>query len=474
MPNPRPSFSELAAEAIADASLQRSVASLKTGFVAARARAVAALPEFEALRDAGAAIKDHTLENLDLYLEIYEREVVRRGGRVHWATDAAHACCIIRDICANADARTVVKGKSMVSEEIGLNAALEADGIEVIESDAGEYIVQLAKEPPSHIVMPTVHKTTDDIADLFAERHRAYGFEKRAGDAAELIGQIRTIMRKKYFAADVGITGANFLVAETGSNVIVTNEGNGDLSSTLARVHIVTAGIEKLVPMLDDASLLLRLLARSALGIETTSYTTVSTGPRRAGDLDGPEEYHVVLVDNGRTGMLAGAFRPMLRCIRCGACMNHCPVYLSVGGHAYRSVYPGPMGAVLSPMINGHEAAGELPHACTLNGRCQQVCPVRIPLPDLLRRLRHDQWESGFIKGRMRWGLGFWAWFATRPALYHAVTRAVVAVAGRIGRSRGAFRRLPLAAGWTAGRDMPAPQGTRTFHAAWAQRTRKT
>ena len=462
-------FSARVSGALDDTGLQESLSKLKSGFVASRARAVAALPEYEAMREAGAAIKDHTLDNLDFYLERYEQEVVRQGGHVHWAADADEACRIVRDICARAGAKTVVKGKSMVSEEIGLNEALEADGLEVVETDAGEYIVQLAKEAPSHIVMPTVHKTTEDIAKLFQEHHSAYGFTERATDAAELISQVRTVMRDKYFAADVGITGANFLVAETGSNIIVTNEGNGDLSCTLARVHIVTAGIEKVVPTLNDAAVFLRLLARSALGMEITSYTTLSSGPRRPGDRDGPDEYHVVLVDNGRTKMLSGAFRPMLRCIRCGACMNHCPVYLSVGGHAYGWVYPGPMGAVLTPMIAGHEKANELPHACTLNGRCQQVCPVKIPLPDLLRRLRHEQWEAGFIASKVRWGIGVWTWFATRPALYRMMSRATIAVLGWMGRSSGRFKSLPFAGGWTTGRDMPAPQGA-TFHAAWAER----
>lgn len=462
------SFRERASQALSDENLQHSIAGLKGGFVAARARAVAALPEFEAMREAGRAIKDHTLANLDYYLTRYEAEVVKRGGKVHWATDAEEACRIVRDICAQAGAKTVTKGKSMVSEEIGLNEALEADGLEVIETDAGEYIVQLAKETPSHIVMPTIHKTTGQIASLFHEHHRRYGFTEREEDPAELIGQVRSVLRGKFFSADVGITGANFLVAETGSNVIVTNEGNGDLTSTLARVHIVTTGIEKVVPTLNDASVLLRLLARSALGMDVTSYVTYSTGPRRKDDLDGPEEYHVVLIDNGRSKMLDGPYRPMLRCIRCAACMNHCPVYLSVGGHAYGWVYPGPMGAVLTPMIAGHEKAKELPHACTLNGRCQQVCPVKIPLPDMLRRLRHDQWEEGFIRGKARWGITAWAWLAARPMLYHVATRAFAALGGILGRSRGSFHRLPLASGWTIGRDMPAPQGT-TFHAAWAK-----
>lgn len=465
-------FRDRASEALANANLQHSIGGLKGGFVAARARAVAAMPEYEAMREAGTAIKDHTLANLDYYLLRYEAEVVRRRGQVHWADDAEDACRIVRDICARVGAKTVTKGKSMVSEEIGLNQALEADGLEVLETDAGEYIVQLAKEAPSHIVMPTIHKTTSQIAALFEEHHRQYGFTERTEDAAQLIAQVRSVMREKFFAADVGITGANFLVAETGSNVIVTNEGNGDLTSTLARVHIVTAGIEKVVPTLNDTAVLLRLLARSALGMDVTSYVTYATGPRRPGDLDGPEAYHVVLIDNGRTKMLAGAYRPMLRCIRCGACMNHCPVYLSVGGHAYGWVYPGPMGAVLTPMIAGHEKAQELPHACTLNGRCEQVCPVKIPLPDMLRRLRHDQWEEGFIRGKARWGISAWAWLATRPVLYHTLTKFAVAIVGMAGRSRGRFHRLPLASGWTDGRDMPAPQGT-TFHAAWAKAKRQ-
>ena len=270
-------------------------------------------------------------------------------------------------------------------------------------------------------------------------------------------------MREKFFSADIGLTGANFIVAETGSNIIVTNEGNGDLTSTLARVHIVTTGIEKVVPTLDDAVVLLRLLARSALGMEFTTYMTLMSGKRLAGDIDGPEEYHVVLIDNGRSKMLAGAFRPMLRCIRCGACMNHCPVYMSVGGHAYDWVYPGPMGAVLTPMIAGHEKGGELPHACTLNGRCQQVCPVKIPLPDLLRRLRHEQWEAGLIAPRARIGLGLWAFAARRPRLYHWLTGPAMRVlsdvrwkaeAARLVAVRRRLDRRARHAG-TAGQDVP-------------------
>lgn len=462
------SFDGRAAVAIDDGGLQSSLGALKRGFVANRARVVAALPEFEAMREEGAAIKDHTLANLDHYLQIYERNVIAQGGKVHWARDANEACEIIRGICRDANAKLVTKGKSMVSEEIGLNGVLEADGIEVVETDAGEYIVQLAGETPSHIVMPTVHKTIPQISDLFNEKHKALGLP-RTEDPAQLIGQIRTVMRQKFFKADVGLTGANFLIAETGSNIIVTNEGNGDLTSTMARVHVVTVGIEKVVPGINDAISLLRLLARSALGIDFTTYMSLLTGPKRAGDIDGPEEYHVVLIDNGRTKMLDGPFRPMLRCIRCGACMNHCPVYMSAGGHAYNSVYPGPMGAVLTPMIAGHEKGGELPHACTLNGRCQQVCPVKIPLPDMLRRLRHEQWEAGLIAAKARYGLGLWSWLARRPALYHFAARAGARTLHALSLGRGRLSWLPLGSGWTAGRDMPAPQG-KTFQELWRAR----
>lgn len=452
--------------ALADQNLQHSLGALKNGFVKARARAVLEFPDFEMLRKEGATIKDNALANLDTFLEQFEREVKGRGGFVHWARDAPEARRIIQEICRRSDAKTVTKGKSMVTEEIALNEVLEADGIEVVETDAGEYIIQLAKETPSHIVMPTLHKSVDQISSLFERHHAQYGFEKTT-DPAALIGQIRAVLRKKFFTADVGITGANFLIAETGSGIIVTNEGNGDLTSTLARVHVVVSGIEKIVPTLDDAAVLLRLLARSALGIDFTTYVTLLSGARQARDVDGPEEFHVVLVDNGRSKMLSSAYRPMLRCIRCGACMNHCPVYMAVGGHAYGWIYPGPMGSVLTPMIAGHEKGGELPHACTLNGHCEQVCPVKIPLPDMLRRLRHEQWDAELTRGMARYGIKLWAWVAARPALYRLISAVGVKLISVAGAKRGYLRRLPFGGGWTAHRDFPAPQG-RTFFSQWS------
>lgn len=470
---PTGTFTQRVHLALHDQTLRKALNHASGGFVAKRAAQVAALPEYEALRERARELKEHVLANLDGYLERYEAEVIRQGGQVHWAATAEEARAIILGICKRVGAKTITKGKSMVSEEIGLNDALEATGYKVIETDLGEYIIQLAKEPPSHIIVPAVHKTRAQVADLFDTAHRPLGYDKHLTEVSEMVNEARQVLRRHYFEADVGITGGNFLVAETGSSIIVTNEGNGDLTQTLARVHIVTSGIERVVPTLDDANTFLRLLARSATGQETETYTTVSTGPRREGDHDGPREYHVVLVDNGRSKMLGGPFREMLRCIRCGACLNHCPVYTAVGGHAYGWVYPGPMGSVLTPLINGIEKAYDLPNACTLNGRCQTVCPVKIPLPGLLREIRRQQFEGGLTHGPVRWALQGWAWVAKRPALYQALTGIAIPVMRRLGGRRNALRWMPLAGGWTGTRDLPAPQG-QTFQQAWKARSGAT
>src|SRR6266581_4891934 len=402
---------------LADPVLQRALGMARTGFPLRRQRAIDRLPEFEALREEGRAIKDHTLGHLDFYLELYEKNVAASGGQVHWARNAAEARAAVLEICRSVDAKIVTKGKSMVAEEIALNDHLERHGITPVETDLGEYIIQLRHEPPSHI------------------------------------------------------TGANFLVAETGSGIIVTNEGNGDLTQTLPRVHIVVASLEKMVPTLEDAATLLRLLARSATGQEFSSYTTISTGPRRPSDIDGPEQYHVVLLDNGRTDLLGGEFHDMLRCLRCAACLNHCPVYVAVGGHAYGWVYPGPMGAVLTPALVGLGEAGHLPNASSFCGRCESVCPVKIPLPRMMRHWREREFEQRLSPPAYRTGMRLWAWLATRPVLYHAVAEIAGRVLGWAGRERGRFRSLPLAAGWTLGRDMPAPEGS-SFHSLWAERRR--
>jgi L-lactate dehydrogenase complex protein LldF len=455
-------FESKAEEALGNAALQEALGRIKTGWQANRTRAAAALPEFEQLRDRGRAIKNHTLQHLDLYLEMFEAQVAATGGHVHFARDAAEARKIVLDICRAAEARAVTKSKSMVAEEIGINDYLEANGIERIETDLGEYIIQLRREPPSHLVGPAVHLTKDQISDLFHQHHGT----PRLEDPTALVGEARRILRQKYFEADVGITGANFLVADSGSIVTVTNEGNAELTQGLPRTHVVITSIEKLVPTMADAFTLLRLLARSATGQEFSSYTTVMTGPRRGDDLDGPENLHVVLVDNGRSDMLGTAFQEMLRCIRCGACMNHCPVYLAAGGHAYGWVYVGPMGSVLTPQFAGIEHTHSLPNASTFCGKCEEVCPVRIPLPKLMRHWREIQFERNLTPPTARYGLGLWAYLATRPALYRKVTRLATAVLGTLGRRSGRFRRLPFAGGWTASRDLPAPAAT-TFMAAY-------
>jgi L-lactate dehydrogenase complex protein LldF len=357
----------------------------------------------------------------------------------------------------------------MVAEEMGLNEALEGTGHEVVETDLGEYIIQLAQEPPSHIIAPAVHKTRTQIAELFRTAHTDLNGARRLTEVPDLVDEARAVLREKFLSADVGITGANFLIAETGQTVIVTNEGNGDLAQTLPGVHIVTASIEKIVPTLEDMGTLLRLLTRSATGQDITSYVTLSAGPRRAGDPDGPREFHVVLLDNGRSRMLDGPFREMLRCIRCGACLNHCPVYQAVGGHAYGWVYPGPMGAVLTPQFVGLDRSRDLPQACTLNGRCEEVCPMKIPLPRLLREHRFRAHEER-ITGRMpRLAQGLWAFAARRPGIYHRASAIVARLLSWLARGRGALRHVPFAGGWTRARDLPEPAG-RTFQALWRDR----
>lgn len=463
-----PSFKENARAALDDSQLRHALEHVKSGFIVKRAQAAEALPEFEQLRDSAKAIKDETLANLDKYLEAYEAKVTESGGHVHWAESAGDARNIILKICQSVGAKTVTKGKSMISEEIELNDFLEGNGIQPVETDLGEYIIQLRGEHPSHIIAPAVHLTRNQVEADFRCSHTHLPADRDLTEPVTLLSEARKVLRAKYFAADVGITGANFLVAETGTSVIVTNEGNGDLTQILPKVHIVLASIEKIVPTLSDLSQVLRVLARSATGQDMSVYTTLSTGPRRAGDPDGPEQYHVVLLDNGRSSMIGTEFQEMLRCIRCGACMNHCPVYHAVGGHAYGWVYPGPMGAVLTPSLIGVDKAGHLPNASTFCGRCEAVCPMRIPLPKMMRHWREREFSRRLNPATQRYGLKAWAFFARRPALYRLATSLGIPVLSLFGR-RGKFKSLPLAGGWTRHRDMPAPEG-RTFMQEWKQR----
>ena len=459
-------------DALVDATLQQALGNMKTGFPAKRLAAINRLPEFEALRDQGRDIKNHTLEHLDFYLELFERNVTEAGGTVHWARTAEEARQIILGICRSVDAKTVTKGKSMISEEIALNDFLEAEGLVPVETDLGEYIIQLRHEAPSHIIAPAIHLLKAQVEEAFRATHTDLPADRPLSEPRQLTDEARSVLRRRFLEADVGITGANVLIAETGSTVIVTNEGNGDLTQTLPKIHIVLASLEKVVPTLEDATSILRLLARSATGQEFSTYTTFSTGPRRPGDLDGPGEFHVVLLDNGRSAMLGTEFQDMLRCIRCSACLNHCPVYQSVGGHAYGWVYPGPMGSVLTPSLIGVEEAGNLPNASTFCGKCESVCPMRIPLPKMMRHWREREYEQNLSPTPFRAGLKLWAFFARRPALYRLGANLAARVLGWLGRGTGRFTSLPLAGGWTGGRDLPAPEG-KSFMEQWKARQRE-
>ncbi|MBT6441015.1 MAG: iron-sulfur cluster-binding protein [Alphaproteobacteria bacterium] len=457
--------------ALDNAQLQRALGNMHRDFVDSRGRAVGEMPEYDALKADARAMKDHVLANLDFYLERFASACEQSGGHVHWAQDAADARRIILDICKSKGARTVTKSKSMIGEEIAINPYLEQGGLVPIETDLGEYIIQLADEPPSHITAPAIHKSKEDVAELFLEHHGVYGKTRRLTEIGEMCDEAREVMRSKFIAADVGLTGANFIVAETGATAIATNEGNGDLTQILPKTHIVLASIDKVVPTAEDGLTLLRLLARTASGLELTTYNTFSTGPRRDGDADGPEEFHVVLLDNGRSEMMAGPLREMLRCIRCGACLNHCPVYKATGGHAYGWVYPGPMGAVLTPALIGLEKSAPLPNASTFCGRCEAVCPMGIPLPSLMRHWREREFSEHRQSMNARNGLRAWSWLARRPKMY----RWAVRFGGRVLRHRagraGRLNRIPLASGWTAARDMPSPEGP-TFMDQWKKGTR--
>jgi L-lactate dehydrogenase complex protein LldF len=462
-------FRAAAARALADGALQRALANIPAGFQEKRKGAVARLPEWDALVGDAVRIKNHTLDYLDFYLETFESNVRANGGRVHWCRDAREARDAVLEICRGAEARTVLKSKSMIAEEIALNPFLVEHGIEPVETDLGEYVLQIRDEAPSHIIAPIIHLDRSQIAESFRASHTQYDSARELSSARELLDEARAILRGKFMAGDVGITGANLLIAETGSAVVVTNEGNADLTITLPRVHIVIASIEKLVPTVAEAWTVLRLLARSATGQDITAYTTFASGPRQAEESEGPGEFHVVLLDNGRAEMLGSEFREMLRCIRCAACLNHCPVYSAVGGHSYASVYPGPMGAVLTPWLTGLDHSSDLPNASTLCGRCEEVCPMRIPIPRMLRAWRAREDAAQLSPRRSRLTLSLWAFAAKRPWLYRFGASLMARALSLFGKNRGRISRLPFGAGWTGTRDFPAAQG-RTFQSLYVRR----
>ncbi len=443
---------------LADVKLQGALSRLQSRFVEGRSAVISEIADLPQTRDAAAGIRNRVLNNLEHWLLHFERQATARGTIVHWAETGEDVNRIVTEIAAQHGVKTAAKSKSMVSEECGLNDALERAGVAVMETDLGEYILQLAKEAPSHIVAPVVHKNKEEVADLFAEKH---GLPRKTG-IAELCREAREILRPAFLNADMGISGANFLIAETGSALIVTNEGNGRLVTTLPRVHVAITGIEKVVPTLEDVSTLLRLLPRSATGQSITNYVSMLTGKKSVTDPDGPEHFHIILLDNGRSSLLGGEMQDMLRCIRCGACMNHCPVYQNIGGHAYGWVYPGPMGSILTPLLSGLENSPDLPNASTLCGACAVVCPVKIPLPDLLRKLREKQMERGMRSRQETLLLKAWAWLALHPNVYAFATKAGVKFMSILGGKEKLLHNLPGASGWTNGRDFPAPSG-KTF-----------
>ncbi|WP_119153449.1 lactate utilization protein B [Caldimonas tepidiphila] len=460
-------FQARAGQRLADARLQKNLKKLSSKFVSGRAAAVRELEEFEAIRSEAVRRRDAALAKLDVWLEVFEREATRRGATVLWAETPADASRLVVEIAQRHGVKRATKTKSMVSEELALNRALEAAGVQVTETDLGEYILQInGNEPPSHIIAPVVHKDKDEISELFEKTHA----RPRKSEITEMTREAREVLRERFLASDMGITGGNFLVAETGSVALVTNEGNEGLCTVLPRVHVAITGIEKVLPTLEDLANIMRLLPRSATGQVISNYFSLLSGPRAADEADGPEHMYFVLVDGGRTGLLGGEFEEMLRCIRCGACMNHCPVYQKIGGHSYGWVYPGPMGSVLTPSYVGLEKALDLPQASTLCGQCHVVCPMQIPLPDLLRKLREKQFERGLRPWWERAALRAWGFTARRPALYRAAAWLGVRLL-RLAGQGGRMRQLPGAGGWTRTRDLPTPPG-KTFKELYAGRRR--
>jgi L-lactate dehydrogenase complex protein LldF len=429
-----------------------------------RIRAAAEFAAMDQMRDQARAIRLHTLRHLDTLLEQFADTAEAAGCHVHFAGDASEATRIVRQIAADHDARSIVKSKSMVTEEIDLNAALESDGRRVVETDLGEFIIQLAGDRPSHIIAPVLHWTRFEIGELFRDQ---LGVEY-TDDPTRLNDIARRHLREIFLTADMGISGVNFGVAESGSICIVTNEGNGRLSTTAPRVHVAVMGMERLVPTFGDLAVMLEVLARSSTGQRLSVYTNIVTGPRRSGDDDGPESVHIVIVDNGRSRTLGGDTAEILACIRCGACLNICPVYRRTGGHAYGTTYPGPIGAVLNPALMTLGEWGDLSHASSLCGACLEVCPVRIDIPSLLVRTRVAEAASGNGDPTLRSAMKAYAAAAVRPRAFRALLKTG-ALLGTIGRS-DTISSLPfMGRAWTDHRELRAP-AKRTFHDRWRAR----
>lgn len=427
------------------------------------------LPNSDLVRQRARQIKDDTLANLHVHLETLERSVQSRGGRVHWADDGEAACQIIVDLIRKRNATRVVKSKSMTTEEIHLNPALAAAGIDTVETDLGEYIIQLAGHRPSHIVGPALHLSAAEVADILSvPAGRQLPVERES-----LAAFARQELRQKFAEAEVGISGANFAIAETGTIVLVSNEGNARLTTALPKMHIAIMGMEKVIPKFADLPYFLKVLARAATGQKLSVYTSFITGARREGETDGAEEFHLVILDNGRSRILGSPLRESLFCIRCGACLNACPIYRSVGGHAYGGVYAGPIGAVLTPLYDGLVANQHLPHASSLCGACQAACPVKIQIPEMLVQLREQLHHEPALQSRWEnFAYRMWAKTLRKPWLYRWSTWLATRTIGRWYRKSPWLKRLPgKLKGWTQKRDFPAPAPSR-FRDWWNEEGR--
>ena len=451
-------FRKNAHKALENPFLRQAMKNAQHKFTHHRSSAIALYDEtlgnFEEQRQLGEWVRNQTLIHWADYLETFEKNAQKNGSTVHWALDEEEACSIVEKIAFSNNVKSIIKSKSMISEEINLNQALEQKGFEVTETDLGEYILQLAKEPPSHIVAPAVHKNVDDVRKLFKEHHRG---SEPANSIEDLTRQARSVLREKFINADMGITGANFLVAETGSVGIVTNEGNGCLTSILPKIRVVLVGIEKVLGTLQDAADIIELLPRSATGQAISNYLTLTSRSLKSEE-EHPEQLHFVLIDSGRSSLLGSNYEDMLRCIRCGACMNHCPVYQHVGGHAYGWVYPGPMGAILTSLYTDMKQSIDLPHAATLCGQCHVVCPVKIPLPKLLHQLRLDQVEQNMRPNLEKVTVKICSFLAMHPMLYRMSIRLSRLFLCFIS-SGNVIKKIPVIQfGWFSNRFLPKPR----------------
>ncbi len=467
---PATTFNERAHEALQDKNMQVALERAMHHFVDGRQGAFARLPHGEALRDQGRIIRANAIARLDEHLQTFERNARANGSIVHWARDDAEARQIVLRIARENGVQRVIKSKSMLSEEIQINPELEAAGLNVLETDLGEYIVQLAHDHPSHIIAPVVHWPLEGVQKLF---HKHLGTPLDAS-ITDLTAAARKALRDGFLQADMGISGANFAVAETGSVVLVTNEGNGRFVTTTPKIHVALVGIERMAPTLRELGTLLQLLARSATGQALSVYTSIVTGPRRAQDEDGPEQVHIVLIDNGRTNALNGELAESLYCIRCGACLNVCPVYRRLGGHAYGSVYPGPIGIVVTPALDGLFPWHELPQASTLCGACTEACPVRIDIPRMLLKLRADSVDAGLAPKWLHKGLKIYAKAARNPLLFNA-GRKMAAKAQRLApRSEESWikKMPPPLSAWTDTRAFP-PLAKESFTERWKKKRAK-